>query len=127
VDIERFTLKAQDAIDRSCRLAVKNNHKHVTPAHLLLGLLEQADGPTKKYLAQGGVDSAKLVSSLNKAIASVPKHAGDSGDTPINRDYEALLHKADDVSGELEDKYIGINHLLLAACGQEKLAGAMTE
>ena len=32
MDIERFTLKAQDAIDRACRLAVKGEHRTVTPA-----------------------------------------------------------------------------------------------
>src|SRR5205085_623340 len=62
-----------------------------------------------------------LSSQLKTALVSVPKHAGDSGETPIHRDLEAVLIRAEEVSTEMEDKYIGVNHLLLAICDNDKI------
>ena len=50
--IEKFSLKAQDAIERASRLAVKKEHQFVTPWHLLHGMLEQEGSPAQRYHAR---------------------------------------------------------------------------
>ncbi|MFA9614339.1 MAG: Clp protease N-terminal domain-containing protein, partial [Deltaproteobacteria bacterium] len=54
--IERFSLKAQDAIERASRLAVKKEHQFVTPWHLLHGMLEQEGSPAQSYLSEAEVN-----------------------------------------------------------------------
>ena len=111
--IEKFTLKAQDAIERASRLAVKNEHRYVTPWHLLHGMMEQEGSLAKRYLGDAGVDVELFGARIDSQILSQPKAKADSQQTPINREMERVLIQAEDASSSTGDRYIGINHILL--------------
>ncbi len=123
--IERFTLKAQDALERGSRHAIKGGHRYITPAHVLLGLIEQDDGPTRRYLSLAHVDSQKLASEARALISQTPRADPDQPDTSIDRALEKVFVDASDFSDEMEDKYIGVHHLLLALIDDPKIAAAV--
>ncbi|GIW70587.1 MAG: chaperone protein ClpB [Planctomycetota bacterium] len=123
--IERFTLKAQDAIERAGRLAVKEGHQYVTPEHLLVALIETEDGPTRRYLELAEVDIPGLTKALRRRFAELPKAGPGTQETTINRALEALFIRADENASGLESKYIAINHLLLGALGDDGVGSCL--
>ncbi len=125
--IEKFNLKAQEAIERACRLAVEKDHGVVTPWHLLYALLEPKAGIGRQYLVQAKFDLAMLGSKVEAQLIAQPKALKNAQQTPINRDLERLFIHAEQASTGMGDKYIGINHLLMALWELEDLAVALAE
>jgi ATP-dependent Clp protease ATP-binding subunit ClpB len=125
--IEKLTLKAQDAIERASRLAVKDGHKFVTPWHLLHAMLAQEGSPAQDYLTQAGGDLGALGARIDGQLLAQPKAEVGSQETPINRAMEKVLIHAEDASTTMGEKYIGINHILLAMLEIEDLLSAIIE
>jgi len=125
--IEKFTLKAQDAIERASRLAVKKEHRFVTPWHLLYGMLEQEGSPAQRYLADADVNLEALGAKIDCQLLTQPKAEAGSQQTPINRDMEKVLIHAEEAAAVADDKYIGINHILLGVLESEEFQVALEE
>jgi ATP-dependent Clp protease ATP-binding subunit ClpB len=119
VQIERFTLKAQDAIERAMQVAVKQAHLEVRPAHLLLGVLEQTDGPGKRFVQIGGADVKRLEADLKSHLATLPAASGGEAEPAAGADLAAALTRASDAATQLESQYVHVNHILLALLEDE--------
>jgi ATP-dependent Clp protease ATP-binding subunit ClpB len=124
--IEKFNLKAQECIERSCRLAVEKDHGVVTPWHLLAVVLGASD-IGRSYLEQADVDLTRLGLAVDSQLIIQPKAFKNSQHTPINRELERLFISAEQVSARLGDKYMGINHLLFAVWELDDLSIALIE
>jgi ATP-dependent Clp protease ATP-binding subunit ClpB len=125
--IEKFNLKAQESIERACRLAVEKDHGAVTPWHLLYALLESRGGIGRQYLEQANIDLTRLGATGDAQLIVQPKALKNAQQTPINRELERLFICAEQASTRMGDKYMGINHLLLALWELEELVVALTE
>ncbi len=125
--IDKFTFKAQDAIERASRLTVKHEHQYVTPWHLTLGLLQQDGGVAGRLLEGAGVDIEKLQIKVEGSLAATPKGQADMQQTPISRETEKVLVDAEEAAQALEAKTININHLLLGLLEHEAMMGAFGE
>jgi ATP-dependent Clp protease ATP-binding subunit ClpB len=111
--IESLSVPAQGATELAGRLAVKHNHRHIGPAHILLALLTPKDSQAERYLAAGGSDVPRLRELLDKRLRVVPRAEPGAEQTPISRTLEAVFIRAEEAVARLENKYIGPNHLLL--------------
>ncbi|WP_432740566.1 AAA family ATPase [Methylobacter sp. G7] len=125
--IEKFNLKAQKIIESACRLAVEQDHGLVTPWHLLHSLFESTDSIGRQYLEQANIDLARLGDTVTAQLIVQPKALKNAQQTPINRELERLFIYAEQISSRMGDKYMGINHLLLALWELEELVAALTE
>lgn len=125
--IEKFTMKAQDAMENACRLAVKKGHQFVTPWHLLFGMLQQEGSPTKRYLSQANVEIDELGAKVDGQLLTQPKALVDTQQTPINRELEKVFIHAEELVSSMGDKYIGINHILLGMLETEELLAIFVE
>ena len=125
--IEKFSLKAQDAIERASRLAVKKEHQFVTPWHLLHGMLEQEGSPAQRYLSEAEVNLEVLGAKADGQLLTQPKAKVDSQQTAINREMEKVLIHAEEAGTSMGEKYIGINHIMLAMLESEELMAALEE
>ena len=125
--IEKFNLKAQESIERACRLAVEKDHDVVTPWHFLYALLELKNGVGKKYLEQANVDLTKLGATVDAQLLTQPKALRNAQQTPINRELERLFICAEQEALKLGDKYIGVHYLLLALWEQEEWLAVLTQ
>jgi ATP-dependent Clp protease ATP-binding subunit ClpB len=125
MDIEKFNAKAQEAISQAVKLALKSGHRHVVPAHVLLGLLDQTDGPTVRYLASAEVEKDRLAAQARELLTRVPRAEAGSSDTPITRDLEVALIKAEDLAETSEETKIGVNHVLLGLMEDEEIGRAL--
>lgn len=125
--IEKFTMKAQDTIEQACRLAVKKEHRFVTPWHLLFSMLEQEGNPAKHFLSDSGISFEMLGARLDGQLLTQPKASVDTQQTPINRDLEKVFINAEEAASRMESKYIGINHILLGMLENKEILSSLVE
>ncbi len=110
----KFTLKAQEAVQAAESLAHKYNHSSLDTDHLLLALMDQRDGVIPPLFTALGVQSAGLRSDLENLLAKKPKVYGDSSQTQLSPQANKVLHNAEMEASNLKDEYISTEHLLLA-------------
>jgi ATP-dependent Clp protease ATP-binding subunit ClpB len=112
---DRFTIKSQEAVAAAQRLASAARNTEMAPVHLLLGLLEQAEGLAGPVLQKTGADVAAVRERARGALAELPTLGGE--DEPEVRPSQALLRvlqRAERESAAMGDEYISAEHLLLA-------------
>jgi len=125
VQIERFTLKAQDAIERAMQAAVKQAHLEVRPAHLLLAIVEQQDGPGRKYMALAGGDPKRVDADVKAHLAELPRAKGGEEEPGAGHDLVTSFERASELATRLESQYVHVNHMLLALLEDATCAGIL--
>lgn len=110
--IERFGSAARDWIEAGCRLAVKHNHRHVTPFHLLAHVVDGKVESCTNWLTTAGVDFSKLEQASQVAIEAVEKAETGAGNTPINRQLESILMAAEELVPQADGANIEVPHIL---------------
>src|SRR5215510_8918718 len=74
--LDKFTLKAQEAIESAVASAEKQNHQQVEPEHVLVSMIEQPEGVTRPMLGKIGVNVQDVMSGLEAAIKKFPQVSG---------------------------------------------------
>ncbi len=111
---DKLTTKFQQALADAQSMAVGADNPTIEAPHLLLALLNQDDGGTTALLGRAGVQVPALKTSLNTAIANLPKAQENNGDVAISRDLNNLLNVTDKLAQQREDAYIASEMFLLA-------------
>ncbi len=114
LDPQRWTIKTREAFQAATTQASAAGNPYVTPAHLLLALLNQADGVARPLLSAAGLDPIALAASLNEKVAAEPRAVG--GSQPgLSAESRRLLESADGLRADLGDEYLSVDHVLVAA------------
>ena len=111
--LDKLTLKAQDAFQAAQSLAMEKSHQALSPEHLLLALVQQADGVVPQVLSRIGVRVNLLESDLAKAGDEIPQVTGGGRDAYASSDLQAAINQAEKFARELKDEFISTEHLLL--------------
>ncbi|MBX3354172.1 MAG: ATP-dependent chaperone ClpB [Phycisphaeraceae bacterium] len=110
--IDRFTTMAQEALQGAQSAATLAGHSEVTPPHLLVALLQEANGVPASLAKRCGVDPARLLSIAEAELKRMPRV---EGTTPqIGRELVQVLTEAEREAKKLKDEYVSTEHLLLA-------------
>jgi ATP-dependent Clp protease ATP-binding subunit ClpB len=112
---DRFTVKSQEAVAAAQQLASQRRNPEVAPAHLLVALLEQADGLVVPILQKLGADVGAVRARANEAVEALPKLGG--AEAPDARPSSVLveaLQAAEKEMARFGDEYISTEHILLA-------------
>jgi len=115
VQPDRFTAKSQEAIQTAQRLAAASRNPEVTPAHLLVALLEQDEGLVPAVLGKLGADLAAIRARARATMADLPRLG--EGATADPRPSSALadaLRRAEGEMAQMGDEYVSTEHMLLA-------------
>ena len=112
--MDKLTQKAQEALQASQARALRLGHGEVDGEHLLLVLLEQADGILPRVLDRMGVRAADFAREVEKALESRPRVSGSGAEAYVTRRLQEIFIKAEDEACKLKDEYISIEHLSLA-------------
>jgi ATP-dependent Clp protease ATP-binding subunit ClpB len=121
---DRFTIRAQEALAESVRVAQSAGNPQVTPAHVLSALLGDADGIALALLRKLGADPGAVRQSLAGALESLPVVQGAVAEAPpIASELAAVLNAADSEARGLSDDYVSTEHLLLAIAAHPGRAG----
>jgi len=113
MDINQFTLNAQQAVQAAQSLASEYGQQQVDNEHLFLALLRQEESVVPPILKKIGVDPAALDHSLEKDIAGLPKVEG-GGQIYASPRLGKALDAAHKEADKMKDEYVSTEHLLLA-------------
>ncbi len=110
--LDKLTTAFQQALNEASSLAVARDNPYVEPAHLLLAMLQQADGP-KALLDRAGANTAALKTAMDTAVGALPSVQGGSGPQG-SRDLVQLLQAAEKEATRRGDAYVASEMFLLA-------------
>jgi len=125
--IEKFSVAVQGGTEAAGRLAVKHRHRYITPAHLLLALLDREESPLASYLELESVDLEALIERTRATMMAAEQAPPGSQDTPINRDLDALFQRAEEAVEELGNRYISPSHILIGMLGDATMRANLEE
>jgi ATP-dependent Clp protease ATP-binding subunit ClpB len=111
--MDKFTVKAQEALQAAQSLADQHNHQAIEPEHLLRALLEQREGVVGPVLAKLGARPDAILREVNGTLERMPKVRGASGQYLGERTRQGL-ERAHAEAQRLHDEYVSTEHLLLA-------------
>ena len=123
MDINAFTQKSQQIILAARARAEEAHHQEVSPLHLLAALSVQSDTIVFPVLASLNIDPGSLRRRTEAALANVPKIYGDAGEVGFGPDTVAVLETAEAQMRSMKDRYVSVEHLLLALAGSKNPAG----
>ncbi|MGH7209208.1 MAG: AAA family ATPase, partial [Nitrospiraceae bacterium] len=122
MDMNRMTVKLQGALQAASAHAMRRSHQGIDVEHLLLALVEQAEGLAGPLLEQGGISVAAVRGASEQALAKVPQVQGPgAGPGQIHltpRLSQVLTHAEQEMRG-LRDEYLSVEHVLLAMAEEE--------
>ncbi|MGQ9858504.1 MAG: ATP-dependent chaperone ClpB [Thermodesulfobacteriota bacterium] len=127
MDIQKFTVKSQEALQAAQTKAVRYNHLEVDGEHVLLALLEQTDGLVPKLLARMDVPVDQLKAKLEQELDRRPRVSGpgaEPGKVYVTQRLSRLLVKAEDEARHLKDDYVSVEHILLALVDEANTTAA---
>jgi ATP-dependent Clp protease ATP-binding subunit ClpB len=112
-----MTIKLQEALQAASGLAMRRNHQGIDVEHLLVALLEQADGSTIPILEQAGVSPKSVSNAAEQALQKIPQVQGSGaapGQVHLTPRLGKILNQAETEMKELRDEYLSVEHVLLA-------------
>ncbi len=110
--LDKFTVKAQEALANAQSLAAEKQHSEVTALHLLSALLADRDGIIRPLLARLGVDAGQLEAAVDGQLQRLPSVSG-GAQLGMARDVSEVLAAAQKEADRLKDEYLSTEHLLL--------------
>jgi ATP-dependent Clp protease ATP-binding subunit ClpB len=125
MQLDRFTIKSQEAIQAALRLAEDRSNPQATPEHLLAVLLEQSEGIVVPVLRKVGADPATIRAAVNGALDALPRMTGPSGGSGPAEDLVQVLRAAEAEMRGMGDEYVSTEHLLLSLAGHNSKAGEL--
>ena len=117
MDMNRLTQKSQEALHDAQTKALRFGHTEVDGEHLLLALLDQAEGLVAPLLARAGADPARLREELEAELGRRPRVSGPGmtpGQVRVTQRLSRLLDTADGEARRLKDEYVSVEHLVIA-------------
>ncbi len=122
--LDKFTEKAQEALQEAAETARTSGNQAVEPEHLLLALVTQEEGVAHTLLERTGASVQAIQPALVSAIERFTKVSGAGQQPYLGEALSKSLDQAEQEAARLKDKYISTEHLLLALTDQKVLKDA---
>jgi ATP-dependent Clp protease ATP-binding subunit ClpB len=116
---DKFTVKAQEAVQRANELASEHGNPELAPVHLLAALVEDREGIVPPVLEKIGIGPQAVLSDVYKEIEKLPKVSGSSGanQPSMSSQVNQLLERSFKEADTFKDEYVSTEHMLLALTG----------
>jgi ATP-dependent Clp protease ATP-binding subunit ClpB len=117
---DKFTVKAQEAVQRASELASEHGNPELLPVHLLAALTEDREGIVPPVLEKIGIGVQALLNDTYKEIERLPKVSGGAAQPSMSQGMNQLLDRSFKEADNFKDEYVSTEHLLLAATGLKR-------
>src|SRR5277367_4852374 len=118
---DKFTVKAQEAVQRASSLASEHGNAELQPLHLLAALLEDKEGIVPPVLDKIGIGAEAVLHDVYQEIERLPKVSGEGAtQATASNVLNKLLEQAFKEAANFKDEYVSTEHLLLAATQQKR-------
>ena len=110
---DKFTIKAQEAVQAAVELAATRGNPQVTPVHLIQALLTEREGIVRPLLEKIGTDRGHLERIVEAEVSHLPKVSGGAQPQP-DQELIKVFEAATTESHQMKDEFVSTDHLLLA-------------
>ena len=110
--LDKFTIKAQEAIQAAINLASRNGQQVIEPLHILAGIMEKGKDVVNYIFHKSGINLQIVESAVQSEISHLPKVAG--GEPYLSPDANKVIQTTMDESQKMGDEFVSIEPLLLA-------------
>ena len=118
---DKFTLKAQEAVQKSVEFASERGSPEILPVHLLASLVRDAEGIVPPVLEKIGISAEQVAAEAAKEIEKLPKVSGGGvQQAQLSQAVQSLFEQAFKEADAFKDEYVSTEHLLLAATKLKK-------
>src|SRR5579862_8341780 len=117
--LDRYTVKAQEALQAAQTLASEMGNQEITSEHLLLALLGQPEGIVPPLMQKLGVPPQALAAEVQREVERLPKVGGVSGGERLSQRLKQSLDRAWDEAQRLKDEYLSTEHMLLGIADEK--------
>ena len=111
--LDKFTIKAQEAIQEAVNTAQSGGQQSIEPVHLLHGVMTKGRDVTNFIFQKLGVNSAQIDSLTSREIQHLPRVQG-AGQPYLSGESNNVLNTAQDIAGKNGDEFVSVEPLLLA-------------
>ena len=119
--LDKYTIKAQEAVQAGVQAAQAAQQQSVEPIHLLKGILEKAQDITHFIFQKLGVNAQAIDMALHNELQHLPKVSG--GQPYLSNDSVQVLNKAEELSQKMGDEFVSVEPILLALMQGNHTAG----
>ena len=119
--LDKYTIKAQEAVQAGVQAAQAAQQQSVEPIHLLKGILEKAQDITHFIFQKLGVNVQAVDMALHNELQHLPKVSG--GQPYLSNDSVQVLNKAEELSQKMGDEFVSVEPILLALMQGNHTAG----
>lgn len=114
MNLNQFTIKAQEIIEESSNLAKSLQHQSIETAHLLKALTTSEENVIPYLFKKSGIAPAQVLKKATELIETYPKVTGATGGQYLSQETNRVLDKANQEAGKMKDEYVSVEHILLA-------------
>jgi ATP-dependent Clp protease ATP-binding subunit ClpB len=127
MQLEKFTLKAQEALQEAKAIAERKNHQQIDVEHLLFALLEQKEGIVIPILQKLGANTDLIRSQLEGELSRIPRvTGGGAGQVYLSSRLNEIFDAAWKEAERLTDEYLSTEHLLIAIADEKRGTSSQT-
>jgi len=114
MNLNKYTIKAQEAIHKSSSIALSNQNQAIETGHLLRAILEEDENIASFILKKLNINIQQLRIKLGEILVSYPRIEGSPGSPYISNYLNLVFTKAEKYAKDFKDEFIAVEHLLLA-------------
>ncbi len=111
MNLNNFTLKAQESVQKAFNIASAKGQQAVECAHILKGVMSEAESITNFLFGKMGVNTRNLNKEIDALIDSYPKVSG--ADSYVSSSVSEAFRKANSLAADMKDKFVSSEHLLM--------------
>ncbi len=111
MNLNNFTIKAQESVQQAFNIAAAKGQQSVECAHLLKGVISEAESITGFLFGKLGVNTGTLVKEVDTLIDTFPRVSG--GEAYVSQSVSEAFRKANDYASGMKDKFVSSEHLLM--------------
>ena len=119
IRLDKFTVKAQEAVQRASTIASEHGNPELVPLHLLAALLEDREGIVPPILEKIGVGAQAMLDETYREIQNLPQVSGAAAQPGMSPAMSSLLDRAFKEASNFRDEYVSTEHMLLAMTDQK--------
>lgn len=115
INFNKFTIKAQEAVQTASEIASSYGNQQVEPEHLFAGLIQDKDNLAVALISKIGIDADALRIKISALIDNLPKvSSATTANQYISQNLSRVLDESDRAATQLKDEYVSVEHLLIA-------------
>ncbi|TWT59088.1 Chaperone protein ClpB [Thalassoglobus neptunius] len=122
IQFDKFTTKAQKAVQDAHSIAEERNNRQLLPLHLLTALVQDPEGIPRAILKKIGIEATRLITMIDGELDRLPASSGSNLEISPSRESIQVFEEAQKTASSMQDQFVSTEHLFLALTKVEDAA-----